>query len=108
VFLGEARLAFFKANLVFLDDFEGFGAEMTPISTSAPQAEPHPNAEMARLRHENQVLRELLDLFEHYCEFRLGVKGAIQAKDIPNLRDINKARKLLGYQEISLKGGSHG
>jgi len=60
----------------------------------------------AKLREENKTLRELLDLFEHYCEFRMSVRTGIRAKDIPTLRDINKARKILGYQEITLPKGA--
>ena len=53
-----------------------------------------------QLFSENNRLRALLDLFEDYCEFRMGIKVAIQAKDIPTIRDCNEARKILGYNEI--------
>jgi hypothetical protein len=76
---------------------------MTETSPSVSLAELHAEQLFAKLQQENQVLRELLDLFEHYCEFRLGVQHAIKAKDIPNMRDINKARKLLGLKEIATR-----
>src|SRR6516162_1714541 len=82
------------------DIHQGF---MPPVTPAQAFGNPDPWIESERLRAENQVLRELLDLFEHYCEFRLGVQHAIQAKDIPNMRDINKARKLLGLKEIATR-----
>lgn len=49
---------------------------------------------------EIKELRALLDLFEEYSEFRMGLIPALKAPDIPTIRDVDRARVLLGYKPL--------